>query len=95
MDVTLAPELEDIVNRKVESGEYGSAGEVISAGLRLLDERDELRQLRLEELRQEIAKGIDSLDRGERVPLDIESIKAEGRRRMSDGSFAMVQYRER
>lgn len=84
MDVTLAPELEEIVNRKMESGEYSSAGEVISAGLLLLDERDELRQFRLKELRQEIAKGIDSLDRGERAPLDIESIKAEGKRRLAE-----------
>jgi antitoxin ParD1/3/4 len=48
--------------------------------LRLLQERDQLRELRLEELRSEIHKGIDS---GCATPLDIEDIKASGRKRFA------------
>ena len=65
MNVSLTPELENLVNSKVNSGMYHSASEVIRAGLRLLQEQDELRALRLEELRREIAKGVEQADRGE------------------------------
>ena len=65
MNVSLTPELENLVNSKVKSGMYHSASEVIRAGLRLLQEQDELRALRLEGLRREIAKGVEQADRGE------------------------------
>src|SRR6266567_6256149 len=81
MDVSLTSDLESLVNEKVESGEYPSASEVICAGLRLLKERDDRSARRLEELRREIAIGLAEADRGEVAPLDIENIKAEGRRR--------------
>jgi len=48
--------------------------------LRLLKERDDRSARRLEELRREIAIGLEEADRGEVAPLDIEGIKAEGRR---------------
>ena len=48
--------------------------------LRLLEERDQLRDLRLEELRSEIQKGINS---GKATPLNIEDIKASGRKRLA------------
>ena len=48
--------------------------------LRLLEERDQLRWLRVEELKREIQKGIDS---GEATPLDIDAIKARGRQRLA------------
>jgi antitoxin ParD1/3/4 len=80
MDVTLTSELEEIINQKIGSGQFTSASEVIGASLRLLNQWD---QLKLEELKLEIAKGIESLNRGEGRPLDIESIKAEGRQRLA------------
>ena len=80
MDVSLTPDLESLVNEKVESGEYRSASEVICEGLRLLKERDDRSAHRVEELRREIAIGLEEADRGEVAPLDIEGIKAEGRR---------------
>jgi len=45
-----------------------------------MEERDQLRELRLEELRREIQKGIDS---GESTPLDMDEIKARGRERLA------------
>jgi len=36
MDIKLTPELEQLVNEKIESGKYGSASEVIQHSLRLL-----------------------------------------------------------
>ena len=70
MNVSLTPELERLVTEKVESGLYGSASEVIRDALRLLQERDELRRARLEELRREIARGVEQADRGELIDSD-------------------------
>jgi len=70
MNVSLTPELEKLVNDKVESGMYHTASEVIRESLRLLQERDEQRQSRLEELRAEIQVGLDQLKRGEGIPAE-------------------------
>lgn len=67
MNVSLTPELERMIHDRVKSGRYHSASEVVREALRLLDEREELRRLRLAELRAKIAAGIASLDRGEGV----------------------------
>lgn len=80
MNISLTPHLEEVVKGKVESGLYISASEVMREALRLLEERDRLRELRLEELRREIQKGIES---GEATPLDIEDIKMRGRQRLA------------
>jgi antitoxin ParD1/3/4 len=60
MNLSLTPELERIVREQVESGRYGSSGEVVRDALLLLERRERERTARLEELRQEIQKGIDS-----------------------------------
>jgi antitoxin ParD1/3/4 len=80
MNVSLTPQLEDLVQQKVASGLYGSASEVMREALRLLEERDRVHALRGEELRTEIQKGLDS---GPATPLDIEAIKARGRQRLA------------
>lgn len=67
----------------VDTGLYQSQSEVIREGLRLLKEREDLRKLRLEELRKDIQIGLDQLERGEGVPFDAEKIKAEGRKRLA------------
>jgi antitoxin ParD1/3/4 len=67
MDISLTPELEQLVHEKVASGTYSSASEVVREALRLLQQQDELQHLRLAELRREIAKGIEAADRGELV----------------------------
>lgn len=67
MNVSITEELEEFVNEKVESGLYNSASEVIREGLRLLVQKEELRQLRLDELKKEIAIGISQADRGELI----------------------------
>ncbi|MCC8987485.1 MAG: type II toxin-antitoxin system ParD family antitoxin [Candidatus Contendobacter sp.] len=80
MNISLTPHLEDLVKGKVDSGFYNSASEVMREALRLLEERDQLREMRLEELRREIRKGIDS---GAATPLKMEDIKARGRERLA------------
>ena len=85
MNISLNPHFEEFIKNKVESGLYNSVSEVIREALRLLEERDQLRELRLEELRLEIQKGMDS---GEPTPLDIDAIKAKGRNRLAEQNSA-------
>ena len=65
MNVSLTPELESLVNAKVNSGLYNSASEVIREALRLLKEQDALKTMRLEELRREVMIGVEQIRRGE------------------------------
>ena len=83
MNVSLTPELEELVNQKVESGLYNSASEVIREGLRLLKEQDDLRRIRQEEVRREVLKGYEQSQRGESRPLDVEAVKSKGRKRLA------------
>lgn len=92
MNVSLTQELEAMVREKVGSGLYHSASEVIRAGLRLLKEQDQLRELRVAELRKEIAIGIEQADHGEvhtsETSEDLhrvfDDIKARGRRLLAE-----------
>jgi antitoxin ParD1/3/4 len=91
MNVTLPPELEQFISRKIESGQYLCESEVILEGLRLLRDRDELDRIRLEALRKEIAIGIEQIERGEYTEYDevslkemFEQIKARGRQRLAE-----------
>jgi antitoxin ParD1/3/4 len=79
MNVSLTPELESIVELKVKGGLYTSASEVVREGLRLLQQRDELREAKLESLRAEIQKGIDDIEAG----------------RMRDGAEVMGKFKKR
>ena len=65
MNVSLTEELEELVQRKVASGRYTSASEVVRAGLRLLEQEDEARAARLVAMRAEVRAGIDQAERGE------------------------------
>ena len=80
MNISLTPQLETLVKSKVESGLYGSASEVMRDALRLLEVRDRRQFQRIEELRTEIKKGLNS---GEPTTLDVSAIKARGRKRLA------------
>lgn len=60
MIITLPTEIEKIVAEKVSSGEYESADEVISSGVRLLEAREK----GTEALRKEIMRGFDDIQEG-------------------------------
>ncbi|NET60257.1 MAG: type II toxin-antitoxin system ParD family antitoxin [Symploca sp. SIO2E6] len=65
MNVCLTLEFEQFVQEKVKSGRYQSASEVIGEALRLLEKQDKTRQMRIEQLRSQIAIGIDQGNQGE------------------------------
>ena len=51
---------EQFIKTQLESGRYSSASEIVRDALRLMEEREQLRQIQLEQLRQQIQAGIDS-----------------------------------
>ena len=92
MNVSLTPELEKLVNDKVKSGRYNSASEVVRESLRLLQDHDELKRIRLDELRREIMLGVEQIRNGESIILKtpedrkafFEDIKRRGRERLAE-----------
>ena len=55
--VALGNHFETFVRDQLQSGRFNNASEVVRAGLRLLEEREERKQLELDALRPEIAAG--------------------------------------
>ncbi|MDC0664329.1 type II toxin-antitoxin system ParD family antitoxin [Marinobacter sp. SS21] len=54
--VTLGPHFDDFVSRQLESGRFGSASEVVRAGLRMLEDNE----TKLQRLRQLLEDGENS-----------------------------------
>ena len=69
MHVSLTPELENQVKRRVASGLYHTASEVVRESLRLMMERDAIR----DRLNAEIQLGYEELMRGEGVSVTSEA----------------------
>ena len=67
MNVNLGTVFDNFIAELLQSGLYQSQSEIVREGLRLLKEREELKNLRLAELRKEIAVGGEQADRGEFV----------------------------
>jgi antitoxin ParD1/3/4 len=86
LNISLTPELEQLVERKVSSGMYQTASEVVREGLRLLVERDR----RMETLRKDIQAGFDAIERGEYTDYTfaelhklVDRVKSRGRERLA------------
>lgn len=82
MNVSLTSTLEGMVKTLVKSGRYNSASEVVREGLRLIEEREQLRQIKLAALREAIQEGRDS---GPSAPWDVDDFKEKARERHEKG----------
>ena len=67
MNISLTSELERLIQEQVKKGKYSSASEMVGEALRLLWERDLLKEKRLAQLKEKIRVGIEAADRGELV----------------------------
>jgi antitoxin ParD1/3/4 len=83
MNINRTPQLEELVRRKVDSGLYNSAREVVREAWRLMEEQDRLRAAKLEQLRQDVRSGLAS---GAPVAWDTEQVKRDGRSRRQSRS---------
>lgn len=72
--ISLGDHFESFIEGQIRKGRYGSASEVVRAGLRLLEEHEH----RIGALRQALVDGENSGDAGE---LDMSEVKSKARRR--------------
>jgi antitoxin ParD1/3/4 len=74
MNITLGQEFERRIAKKVESGLYTSASEVIRESLRLLFDKDLLKEKQINILHQEVIKGFKQLEQGEYTELSMDEL---------------------
>jgi antitoxin ParD1/3/4 len=79
---SIGKHFENLIDDLIKDGRYATASEIIRDGLRLVEEREERRKVKLEALREEIQKGFDS-GPAEDVGDMFERIKKEGRKRLA------------
>ena len=82
MKVFLTPDLEKLVNEKLATGKYDSVDEVVRKALQLLQERDEQKQSRAEELRGKVLEGLKEIKKGQVSRFIGREIKTQGRARL-------------
>jgi antitoxin ParD1/3/4 len=79
---SIGKHFEGFIEGLLESGRYSTASEVMRDGLRMVEEREQRRNAKLEALRAEIQKGFDS-GPAEEVGDMFARIKSEGRKRLA------------
>jgi antitoxin ParD1/3/4 len=79
---SIGKHFEEFIESLIASGRYSTASEIIRDGLRLIEEREQSREAKLEWLRAEIQKGLDS-GPAEEIGDMFARIKAEGRKRLA------------
>ena len=67
MNVHLGTVFDKFVADLLKTGYYQTQSEILREGLRLLKEREEIKQMRLAEMRREIAVGSEQADRSQFV----------------------------
>ena len=68
MDIAISEQNQERIRRKVESGVYSSADEVLANALTLLDERDDDLENELAGMREKVRKGLEESKAGLAVP---------------------------
>lgn len=63
-NVNLPPHFKAFVETSVRNGRFGNASEVVRAGLRLLEQEETMRELRIQRLRESAQAGIDDVAAG-------------------------------
>ena len=58
--VALGPRFETFVREQIASGRYNNVSEVLRAGLRLLEDEEKAREMKLQDLRAAIKAGLES-----------------------------------
>jgi antitoxin ParD1/3/4 len=68
-NINLTEHCDGFVERQISSGRYGNASEIVRAALRLLEERDQVREAKLKALRRAAKHGFDEIEQGQGLVL--------------------------
>ncbi|PZD74415.1 hypothetical protein C1752_01166 [Acaryochloris thomasi RCC1774] len=71
MNISLASEQEQFIREQLAQGKYQSADEVVITALRVLERQQQGQQAWVEEVREKVEEAAQSLERGERIPLEV------------------------
>ncbi len=77
MHVSLTERLQEFVREKVDSGLYNDSSEVIREALRIMEQKDQLHKIKLDQLREAVLIGDEQLTRGEYSIRTIDDIIAD------------------
>ena len=93
MEISIHPDLQNFIDKQVASGNYESADELVNAALARFQHEAEAPFEVDEDLKREIALGVEELDRGEVEEWDPQALWEEVERRhaaenKSDGKKA-------
>lgn len=81
MTISLPADLDEYLKTRLATGRNVSASEAIAEALYRLQEQDMAELSKLAYLREEVAKGIASAERGDVAPLNMAEIKRKARER--------------
>jgi antitoxin ParD1/3/4 len=82
---SIGKHFEAFIERLIASGRYSTASEIIRDGLRLIEEREQDREAKLEWLRAAIQEGLGSPVEEVDIKEWIEDVKRRGRQRLAAG----------
>jgi len=68
-NINLTDHFDHFVERQVSSGRYSNASEIVREALRLLEEQQLERQVKLKALRQAAKEGFDQIEQGKGITL--------------------------
>jgi antitoxin ParD1/3/4 len=80
---SIGKHFEEFIASLIESGRYSTASEIIRDGLRMIEEREQRREAKLEALRAAIQEGLDSPSEEVDIKELIEDVKTRGRQRLA------------
>jgi antitoxin ParD1/3/4 len=83
INVSLTPQLEELVREKVSSGRYNSVSEVVREALRLMDTYEGLRLTALAKLRADVEAGWQQVEEGKVKDFDSATVKRRGREKLA------------
>jgi antitoxin ParD1/3/4 len=73
-NVNLSDQQAKFIHKGIKGGRYRNASEVVRAGLRLLEQQDEMDRLKLDALRRVAKDAFQSIDRGEHVTVSLDRL---------------------
>jgi antitoxin ParD1/3/4 len=82
---SIGKHFEQLIEGLIASGRYSTASEIIRDGLRIIEEREQRREAKLEWLRAAIQEGLDSPAEEVDIKEWIEGVKRRGRQRLAAG----------